>query len=221
MLCVIEQILGSEGHAVRVATSGADGARKALDSSVDLIVLDLGLPDMDGLELTRRLRDQIDTPILILTGRADISSRVEGLDAGADDYLPKPFDPNELCARVRSVLRRAERGRSVMSDATECRNRPPWKLLPADNVLSAENGQRVTLTEREYHILSILMRRANSIVSRDELQSQVTGRQWHSEDRSLDVHISHLRKKFREIGGEPCPIKTCRGRGFMFEGHAG
>ncbi len=217
ILRLVHAVLSADGYSVWTASNGTEGTGKALDSSVDLVILDLGLPDADGLDIARTLRSQSDTPILMLTGRSDVTSRVEGLDAGADDYLTKPFNFDELRARVRSMLRRADLSAAPSKSRQVQVSQNGWRLEPAENSLIATDGRAATLTEREYSILSALMRRAGAAVSRDDLQRQITGRPWCSSDRSLDVHICHLRKKLREFDTVPCPIKTVRNRGFMFE----
>jgi two-component system phosphate regulon response regulator OmpR len=217
ILRLVEALLRGEGHEVWTAASGLGGLGKALDPAIDLIVLDLKLPDTDGIELARFVRAHSNVPILMLTGRADVASRIEGLDAGADDYLPKPFDLGELSARIRGLLRRSQIERRAKTAAVDTLSLGGWRLEPETRSAVAAGGGKAVLTEREFLILATLMHRAGSVVTRDQLQRQVAGRLWDSKDRSLDVHISRLRRKLRDIGKGPDPIKTVRGRGFLFE----
>ena len=217
MLNLIRSALGAEGYIVRTAETGAEGIQLALGQNFDLIVLDLGLPDADGLEIARALRVRSYVPILMLSGRSDVASRIRGLDAGADDYLPKPFDIDELRARVRSMLRRA-----TFNDASPAENDAmplfgDCRLDPRSNSVIAPDGRVAKLTEREFLILSTLVRRAGSVVTRDELQRQATGLPWRTDDRSLDVHIHHLRRKLTELDPSLGVIKTLRNRGFTIE----
>jgi len=213
---LIETILVADGHHVTLCSSGSDGMAEALDPSVDLVVLDLGLPDVDGIDVARFLRSRSSIPILMLTGRSDASSRVEGLDAGADDYLPKPFNPGEMQARVRSLLRRMDMGRAASNTVTGPPDVSGWQLKQSGKEIIAPGGQKAPLTEREYLILASLMQCAGSVVTRDTLQRQVSGREWNHEDRSLDVHVSHIRKKLENISEGGAPIQTVRGKGFCF-----
>ncbi len=216
ILRLVETVLKGEGHEVWTASTGSEGMAKGLRPEVDLIVLDLELPDNDGIEIARFVRSHSKVPILMLTSRAAVESRVQGLDAGADDYLPKPFNLDELCARVRSLLRRGEMTKSTEENQIEVYSAGIWKLDPATRSIVAQSDREAELTDREFLILAALMQRAGSVVSRDDLQRQTAGRQWNPEDRSLDVHISRLRKKLEDIGDSPNPIKTVRGRGFVF-----
>jgi len=216
ILRLLETVLKSEGYEVWTAATGMEGMARALDPDINLIVLDLELPDTDGVEIARFVRAHSSVPILMLTARADIASRVEGLDAGADDYLTKPFNLDELSARIRSMLRRSQIGQRAETRSTDDPALGGWRLEPATRSVMAGGG-KAALTEREFLILAALMQRTGAVVSRDDLQRQVAGRRWEKEDRSLDVHISRLRRKLREIGNGPAPIKTVRGRGFLFE----
>lgn len=214
---LIEVILTQEGHLVRSYESGMDGMAHGLGSDTKLVILDGRLPDVDGVEVARFLRARSNVPILMLSGRDDVDSRVNGLDAGADDYLTKPFNPEELMARVRSLLRRREIHHAEASSAeVPVLQAGGWSLDPATHTLSGPGGGNAVLTGHESMILSILMRRAGSTISRDELMRQVAGRKWDFNDRSLDVHISHIRTKMKAMGSDTAPIQTVRGKGFSF-----
>jgi len=212
----IEHSLLCDGHRVVLADTAAKGLQILENGGIDLIVLDLNLPDINGIEMARWIRTERNIPILMLTGVANVGSRVRALDAGADDYLVKPFDPNELNARVRSLLRRSDMGAQTDKDVTLSHG--DWQLAVADAALVSMDGMITPLTEREVMILATLMRRPNTIITRDELTRQVTGRDWQSVDRSLDVHISHLRKKIEAAApGKTSPIRTIRSRGFLYD----
>ncbi|MFL5820854.1 MAG: response regulator transcription factor [Solirubrobacteraceae bacterium] len=204
---VLQRSLRMEGYDVR--TSG-DG-REALDAAhaflPDLVVLDLGLPGLDGIEVARRLREHDDTPILMLTARDALEARVEGLDAGADDYLVKPFERQELLARLRALLRR----------------RPPRGAAPlvtGDLVLNPDTHEvrrgerRVDLTQREFELLEYLMRNERIVVSRQRLLDEVWGYDPFSLTNTIEVFISNLRKKL-ESDGEPRLLHTIRGAGYV------
>ncbi len=204
---VLRRSLRQEGHEVRSATGGADALRQAVEFVPDLVVLDLGLPDIDGVEVCRRLRSDGDVPILILTARTDTEDRVEGLDAGADDYLAKPFEREELLARMRALLRR----------------RPPRgaaSLTVGDLVLNpgtreVTRGERtLDLTNREFELLEFLMRNERLVISRERLLEEVWGYDPTSMTNTIDVFISNLRRKLEE-GGEDRILHTKRGAGYV------
>ena len=204
---VLQRSLRMEGYDVR--TSG-DG-REALDTAhaflPDLVVLDLGLPGLDGIEVARRLRAHDDTPILMLTARDALEARVEGLDSGADDYLVKPFERRELLARMRALLRR----------------RPPRGAAPlvtGDLMLNPDThdvrrgDRRVDLTQREFELLEYMMRNERIVVSRQRLLDEVWGYDPFSLTNTIEVFISNLRKKL-EANGEPRLLHTIRGAGYV------
>lgn len=201
---------------MHTAENGSDGAAKGLDPNISLVILDVQMPEMDGFEVARFLRANSNVPILMLTSKSDVESRVSGLDAGADDYLTKPFNISELCARVRSILRRSSISSGDGAAAQDAIGSGDWTLDRVNLTIVPASGAEVALTEREFMILSTLIRRAGSTVSRDELMRQVAGRQWSGDDRSLDVHISRLRKKLKSVSDDKQQIQTIRGQGFRF-----
>jgi two-component system response regulator CpxR len=191
------------------AFSGPDGLRQALTGRFDLVLLDVMLPGFDGFEVLRRLRSESQVPVLMLTARTESHSRILGLDTGADDYLPKPFDPLELLARVRAILRRTR----VTASA-------PPSALHISGVSLDPNSRRVYLGEEpvelttiEFDILETLMLSAGRVVSRDELAQRLYQRTATPFERAIDVHISHLRKKLET---EIDLIRTIRGIGYQF-----
>jgi len=210
-LCVlIGEFLEKEGFRLKAAHDGPSGLRLAVGEPFDLILLDLMLPGMDGFTLLDELRKQSDTPVLMLTAKAETASRIAGLEAGADDYLPKPFDPEELLARVRAILRRAavmgKKGPSAVLEVSGVR-------LEAATRRVFRGGNEVELTSVEFDVLETLMRAAGRVVSRNEIFLRLFQREASPFDRSLEVHVSHIRKK---LGGPPDLIRTVRGVGYQF-----
>lgn len=201
------------GHRLDIAFSGREGLATALRGAYDLVILDVMLPGIDGFAVLEQLRRKKDLPVIMLTARVQQQDRIHGLDAGADDYLPKPFDPDELLARIRAVLRRSEGT-----------NRPLENLISIANVrLNASTREvwcgrdPVELTAMEFDLLELLMRSAGNVVSRDQISSVLFEREASPYDRFLDVHISHLRKKLES--GRTL-IRTIRGVGYVFTGTA-
>jgi two-component system response regulator MprA len=204
---VLRRSLDKEGYDVRVAGDGESALDQAGVFAPDAVVLDLGLPKLDGVEVCRRLRTEGDVPILILTARDALDARVVGLDSGADDYLVKPFEREELLARLRALLRRRPpRGTAslVVGDL---------RLNPAAR--EAYRGDRqLELTAREFELLEHLMRNERIVVSRQSLLDEVWGYHPFAETNTVDVFISNLRRKL-EQGGEPRVLHTIRGAGYV------
>lgn len=195
---------------VEAVHDGRAGLARALAGEHDLILLDVMLPVLNGFEVLRQLRKQRSTPVIMLTARTEQSDRVAGLNAGADDYLPKPFGPEELLARIRAVLRRAGH-----PDASPTQDVEVGGLTLDPPARQVRCGPRVLeLTSIEFDILELLMRSAGRIVTRDELSAVIHQRCATPYERSLDVHVSHLRKKLDGAGG--CSIRTVRGAGYHF-----
>ena len=211
---LLRAYLGNNGYAVATAADGTSMHVRLADFNPDLLILDLMLPGEDGLSLCRNLRAASRLPILMLTARGDDMDRIIGLEMGADDYLPKPFNPRELLARVRSLLRRAE-----FSEAPE---RPPralsfagWTLdLGAHNLIDAQ-GVVVALSSGEFRLLRMLAETPNCVFSRDQLTDAVAGRDAGPFDRTIDVLISRLRRRLNDDARDPQLIKTVRSEGYM------
>jgi DNA-binding response OmpR family regulator len=204
---VLRRTLRQEGHEVRSAGDGVEALSLAEQFLPDLVILDLGLPRLDGVEVCRRLRAASDVPILILTARVETGDRVEGLDSGADDYLVKPFERQELLARLRALMRR----------------RPPRgsaSLVVGDLSLNPDTrevfrGERpIDLTNREFELLEYLMRNERLVVSRERLLEEVWGYDPTAMTNTIDVFISNVRRKL-EAGGEPRILHTKRGAGYV------
>ena len=209
-LCtLLSEFLKREGFTVDCEHAGEDGLRKALAGGVDLVVLDVMLPGLDGFEILRRLRPQSKVPVIMLTARGEDVDRIVGLELGADDYLPKPFNPRELAARIRAVLRRYEQRPPATGGRVEVNG---VALDPGTREVLAQ-GKPVELTTFEFDILEMLMRSAGRVLSRDRLMENFYNRKATPFDRSIDMHISHLRKKIEH--GDTL-IKTIRGVGYQF-----
>jgi DNA-binding response OmpR family regulator len=204
---VLRRSLDKEGYDVRVAGDGETALDEAGVFAPDAVVLDLGLPKLDGVEVCRRLRTEGDVPILILTARDALDARVEGLDSGADDYLVKPFEREELLARIRALLRRRPPRGSASLVVGDLRLNPATR--------QAFRGDReLELTAREFELLEHLMRNERIVVSRQSLLDEVWGYHPFAETNTVDVFISNLRRKL-ELGGEPRVLHTIRGAGYV------
>ena len=210
-LCaLLKEFLTREGFTVDSAHEGDRGLEKATQAGVDLVVLDVMLPGIDGFEILRRLRRRSKVPVIMLTARGEDVDRIVGLELGADDYLPKPFNSRELAARIRAILRRYEpRPAAAASSRLEVNG---VVLDPGSREVAA-SGKPAELTTFEFDILEMLMRSAGRVLSRDALMENFYNRKATPYDRSIDMHISHLRKKLE--GGDAL-IKTIRGVGYQF-----
>jgi two-component system, OmpR family, response regulator CpxR len=215
-LCeLLTDYLTTEGFKVEVVHDGEAGAARALDGNYELVILDVMLPGINGFEVLRRLRAGSATPVLMLTARGDDVDRIVGLEMGADDYLPKPFNPRELVARIRAVQRR--------TDAAQATGTSPGEALAVGDVtlnLGARTvhvgGVPIELTSVEFSLLEVLIRLAGQVVSREALSIQALGRELNAYDRSIDVHVSSLRRKLGTLGEENERIKTVRGIGYFY-----
>ncbi len=214
-LCaLISDFLSQNGFRVEAVHDGRSGLKRGLEGGFDLIILDVMLPVLEGFDVLRQLRKHSSVPVIMLTARTQQADRIIGLDAGADDYLPKPFEPEELVSRIRAVLRRT--GKPVSKSAvlevsgirieTQTRH-VEWK------------GKPLELTGVEYDILEFLVRAAGRVVGRDELAAMLYQRASTPYERTLDVHISHLRTKLDD--DEHVLIRTVRGAGYIFIGGSG
>jgi two-component system OmpR family response regulator len=216
LICTTLAGYGYEAEHVR---SGAELTRRLRARVPALCIVDLGLPDVDGLQLVRDLQERAGCAILILTGRQHVTDRILGLELGADDYMVKPFEPRELVARVRSILRRLGRA----ADAAEA---PPpsvarfegWTFEPERNRLLDPGGREVALSTAETRLLELFVRSPNRILSRDQLLQE---RELEPLDRAIDVRISRLRRKLGEDPSSPRLIKTIYGAGYMFSADVG
>ena len=206
---VLRRSLRNEGYEVKTSADGVDALDVAAGFVPDLVVLDLGLPRLDGVEVCRRLREDGDVPILMLTARAETEDRVTGLDSGADDYLVKPFERQELLARIRALLRRRPpRGTASLSVGD-------LQLNP--DTREVRRGEReIELTNREFELLEFLMRNERLVISRERLLDEVWGYDPMAATNTIDVFISNLRRKL-EAGDEPRLLHTKRGAGYVLK----
>jgi two-component system response regulator CpxR len=215
-LCnLVSEYLAPEGFQVEAVHQGNRGLERALSSEHALVVLDVMLPNLNGFEVLRRIRDKSRVPVLLLTARGEDVDRIVGLEIGADDYLPKPFNPRELVARIRAILRRTR--------ATERAGAPPEQVLRVSDIeldpgtrTVRQNGKHVELTSVEFNLLHALLREAGRVVPRERLVDIVLSRKFSPFDRSIDMHVSKIRKKLGDSEGGMDHIKTVRGVGYIF-----
>jgi DNA-binding response OmpR family regulator len=207
---MVSEYLGQAGFRVAAAGSGKEGLERLAREPFDALVLDLTLPDIDGLEVCRQLRARADTPVLMLTARGDAMDRVVGLELGADDYLPKPFEPRELLARLRAILRR--RGGSGDGDVLRFGR---VEIDRGARALRLDGAER-PLTGYQFALLLALAENAGRVMSRDALMDRLKGEPLEAFDRSIDVHVSRIRQALEDDPKHPRRILTVRGAGYVF-----
>jgi two-component system phosphate regulon response regulator OmpR len=209
---MLSEYLGQAGFGVTVASLGATALERLAGADYDAVVLDLMLPDMDGLDICRQLRTKADTPVLMLTARGEPIDRIVGLELGADDYLPKPFEPRELLARLRAILRRRSRASTLGEKPLT------FGRLEIDTAAHAVrlDGAQCELTGYQFDLLVALARNAGRVLSRDALLDAVKGEQLESFDRSIDVHVSRIRAAIEDNPKKPRRVITVRGSGYVF-----
>jgi two-component system, OmpR family, response regulator len=210
MLC---EYLAPEDFIVTVVTRGDSGAEEALTGSYDAVILDVMLPGLNGFDVLKNIRSESLVPVIMLTAKGDDIDRILGLEIGADDYLPKPFNPRELVARLRAILRRQPAVEEADDqDMIQCHRLCLWP-----GARRAELGEaNLDLTSTEFNVLAILVRNAGRVVSKEQLYKTALGRPLTPYDRSLDMHISHLRRKLSEAD-DSLVIHTVRGTGYQLE----
>src|SRR5229473_3956038 len=212
-LCsLVGEYLGAEGFTVESVHDGENGLQRATGGGYVLAVLDVMLPGINGFEVLRRIRATSRLPVLLLTARGEDVDRIVGLEIGADDYLPKPFNPRELVARIRAILRRTRgKGETPVPEVIRVGD---VELDPATRSVQ-HRGKPVDLTSVEFGLLQVLLREAGRVVTREALVDEVLGRRFSPFDRSIDMHVSKVRKKLGDSGSEDY-IKTVRGAGYIF-----
>ena len=219
LVALVREYLEPQGFEVEAVHEGPAGLAAVATSRPALVILDLMLPGLDGLEVCRRLRSSCSVPVLMLTARGDETDRIVGLEVGADDYLPKPFNPRELLARIRAILRRVEATPTVA----------PKSIGVVVGDLAIDPGTRrvvlgevaIDLTTAEFDILLALARHAGRVVSRDRLLEEVHGPGWAAYERSVDVHVSRIRQKLEADPRHPQWLKTVRGVGYQLSSGSG
>lgn len=213
LCCMQGQYLSNEGFAVQMYHDGESGLEEALSGDYDLILLDVMMPKLNGIEVLRRLRIHSNVPVLMLTAKGDDIDRIIGLELGADDYVSKPCTPRELVARVRAILRRAD------PDKQDSGQLQPLKVgaltISAASRSAAWQDNLLDLTSTEFNLLEILCRRAGRTISKEDLSMHTLGRPLARYDRSIDVHVSNLRQKLGVLKDGRSPIQTVRGIGYQ------
>lgn len=199
-----------------VSANNADEAHSVLEQNedIDLIILDIMLPDRDGLTLAQEIRTLSNIPIIFLTAKAEIDDKVNGLEAGADDYITKPFEEKELIARIQSVLRRSQSSKGQHTNKTYA-NFAGWSLNLINQKLYSPEGDDIGITSTEYRLLSTLVSRPNVTIHREEILKLLSGREWSPLDRSADMAISKLRKKLAKSSQDTELIRTIRNKGYQ------
>lgn len=210
----LTEYLESQGFAVTAAASAAEARSVLRAQSVDLVISDIMMPGEDGLSLTRHLRESGDMPVILLTARAEDTERIIGLEMGADDYVVKPFNPRELVARIRTVLRRSQQGGRTLDSSGVSYAFDRWVLREVERVLVDEAGAEVALSSGEYLLLDALVRHPRQVMSRERLLDLVRGREAEIFDRAIDNLVSRLRKKIEVDPAQPQIVKTVWGGGY-------
>jgi len=217
ILALVRGFLRDHQLRIDTAANAREAEEKLLAGRYDLMVLDLMMPGEDGLSFCRRWRGQSQIPIIMLTAMGDDTDRIIGLEVGADDYLPKPFNPRELLARIRAVLRRYEPDTAPCAvPANQCYCFAGWQINPAKRELHNEHQVLVPLTSGEFDLLQIFVERPQRVLSRDQLLDLTKGRDSLPFDRSIDVQLSRLRQKIENNPKQPLLIKTVRNAGYLF-----
>lgn len=216
LAAMVSEYLRQSGWTVAHAATGAEGMKALLDEAPELVILDLMLPDADGLDLCRQIKLQSRAAVLMLTAKGDPMDRVVGLEIGADDYLPKPFEPRELLARIRAVLRRG----AAAGVPPGLAQRPPLRFgsleIDRDARTVSVGDRQCELTSHQFDLLLVLAERAGRVLSRDQIMEAVRGRELEAFDRSIDVHMGRIRQAIEADPKAPRRILTVRGVGYVF-----
>jgi len=217
----LERNFGGSGMALECVGSGAEAVAIFGQHRFDLVVLDLGLPDGDGLDVLRQIRREGETPVIILSGRTEVVDRIVGLEIGADDYLGKPFNVRELLARIRSVLKRTNVHASANTDNSDARRLTfdEWRLDVDRRCLIDGRGQPIPLTQGQYELLHVFLTHRGRVLTREQLLDLTRGRCLEPFDRSIDVMVSRLRRKIGDNARSQRYIRTFHGGGYIFAAH--
>jgi two-component system, OmpR family, response regulator len=219
---MLRRYLCDEGFAICEAQDGVQARAVFKREKIDLVLLDLTMPGEDGLSVARHIRQHSDVPIIMLTGKGELIDRVVGLEAGADDYIPKPFHLREILARIRSVMRRSRPVEKVLeSEESKSSEKSSlafqgWRLDLLKRELCAADGSPVPLTTAEFELLRVLAQHPNRVLNRDQLMDFLKGREWAAYDRTIDTQVVRLRRKVERDPKRPELIKTVRGAGYIF-----
>ena len=211
----LSEALQREGFATEVARTAADALLIAARTQPDLVLLDVMLPDGSGYDVCRSLRAESEVPIIMLTARGEETDRIVGLELGADDYIVKPFSAREVAARIRAVLRRTGGGQRTVVEQDKPLEAGSLTLHPARRIATL-NGKELELTRKEFELLELLLREAGSVITRERLLDEVWDVNWFGSTKTLDVHVSSLRRKLGDDSAAPRYIHTVRGVGFRF-----
>ncbi len=211
---LLMEYLTQFGFSVRAVPEPESGLRALKHDPPDIVILDVMLPDMDGFSVCRKVRESSRVPIVMLTARGDVMDRIVGLELGADDYLPKPFEPRELVARMQAVLRR---GASTTTDEPQTVRVGGLEVNWSTRDANLE-GQALALTTAEFELLGLLVRNRGRVLSRERIMDETRGIDWEAYDRSIDVLVSRLRQKLGDDAKRPAFIRTVRGAGYCFIG---
>lgn len=209
---LLKDFFSSYEYTVSTVIHPDEGLQMLYTFDPDIIILDIMLPDMDGFEVCRKIRKESTVPIIMLTARGEVTDRIVGLELGADDYMPKPFEPRELIARIQSVLRRTK---NISKSSTLNFNELTIELKSQKVILKEDN---LDLTTMEFELLKYFAKNPDIVLNRDQIIEKLKGFDWDSYDRSIDVLISRLRNKLKDDPKNPSFIKTIWGRGYMFLG---
>ncbi len=213
-LCdMLVEYLNGEGFSVDAVHDGERGVQAALNGDHGLIILDIMMPKLNGLEVLRQIRHRSNVPVLMLTAKGDEVDRIVGLEIGADDYMSKPFHPRELVARLRAILRRLSSATSVQQENEIQHDR---LVLNLGARTASWAGEPLNLTSTEFNLLSVLVAQAGQVVSKGELSQMALGKKLERYDRGIDMHISHLRQKLGRLEDGRSPIETIRGSGYQW-----
>lgn len=217
LAAMLGDYLGSNGYSTARAGTGRAGVEEVRRRAPDAVILDVMLPDIDGFEACRQIRAFSDVPVLMLTAKGDETDRIVGLELGADDYLPKPFNPRELLARINAVLRRQAAGRNASAlEGSAALGFHGWRIDFRLRELHDPQGARVAMTSAEFDLLRIFCERPGRVLSRDSLLDLTNGRNAGSFERSIDVLVSRIRRKIEPDPQQATMIKTVRSGGYMF-----
>lgn len=218
---MLRRYLEGEGFKVSEAADGTEMRRAIDNETIDLVLLDLMMPGDDGLSLARHIRQRSAVPIIMLTGKGELIDRVAGLEAGADDYIAKPFHLREVLARIRTVLRRTQAPAASAAPGSaepvrEMLHFQGWQMDLLRRELRAPDGREVSLTSSEFELLRVFATHPNRVLNRDQLMELVKGREWEVYDRAIDTQVVRLRRKIEADQHNPALIKTVRGAGYVF-----